>query len=182
MGREQMVWNIIGSISNAIAAICAVAAIVVTVWNFKSDRREQKKENLCIKLRELYKKTVIDSFLKIVDENIRDINDNLNRFSREEFDENEMKRFYDYMSSGLHDCLLEVETIRTFNQELYREVQQITEKISDTYGEIINKAVSHRYVLNNYERKIMPDWIKLRNAIYKCYIEERFDELDKLYK
>ena len=38
-----MVWNIIGSISNAIAAICAVAAIVVTVWNFKSDRREQKK-------------------------------------------------------------------------------------------------------------------------------------------
>ena len=65
-----MVWNIIGSISNAIAAICAVAAIVVTVWNFKSDRREQKKENLCIKLRELYKKTVIDSFLKIVDENI----------------------------------------------------------------------------------------------------------------
>lgn len=179
MGSEQMIWNIIGSISNAIAAICAVAAIIVTIWNFRSDRQEQMRENLCIKLRELYKKAVIDSFLKIADEKMRDINDNLNRFLREGFDENEMKRFCDYMILGAHDCLGEAETIRIFNEELYREVKQTTEKIFDTYGEIINKAVSHRYALNNYERKIMPDWIKLRNSIYKCYIEEKFDELDK---
>ncbi|MDE6602924.1 MAG: hypothetical protein K2K90_12355 [Lachnospiraceae bacterium] len=179
MGSEQIIWNIIGNIANAIAAICAVAAIVVTVRNFKSDRQEQKKEKLCIKLGELYKTAIIDTFLKIEDEKIRYINENLNRFSRQRFDENEIKELSDYMMVGLHDCLREAEIIKIFNQELYREVKQITEHIFDTYSEIINNAVSRRYVFRDNERQTRPDWLKLRSSIYKCYIEENFDKCTK---
>ena len=56
-----MTWDIIGSMSNAIAAICAVVAIGVPVWNFRSDKKEQKKEKSNLKRSELYKKVIIDS-------------------------------------------------------------------------------------------------------------------------
>ncbi len=100
-----MIWNIIGGVSNSIAAICAVVAIVVTVWNFRSDRKEQKKEKLSIRLCELYKQAVIDSLLKIEDEKIKYINNNLNEISGRKFDEGEIKELSDYMMSELHDCL-----------------------------------------------------------------------------
>lgn len=172
-----MIWNILGSIANAIAAICAVVAIVVTVWSFKSERRAQKKEKLCINLGELYKTAVIDVFLKIEDEKMKYINDNLNRFSREGFNENRMKELSDYMMLGLHDCLREAEIIKIFNRDLYREAKQVTEHIFDTYSELINKAVSRKYILGDNERQTRPDWLKLRSDIYKCYIEENFDKL-----
>lgn len=77
-----MTWDIIGSLSNAIAALCAVLAIGVTVWNFRSDKREQKKEKLSLKLSELYKQIVIDSMLKTEDEKIRYINNKPDKIKR----------------------------------------------------------------------------------------------------
>ena len=37
------VLTMIGSISNVLAAMCAVVAIFITIRNFKSDREEQEK-------------------------------------------------------------------------------------------------------------------------------------------
>lgn len=174
-----MIWNIIGSASNAIAAICAVVAIAVTVWNFKSDRKEQVKEKLSIKLRELYKQVIIDSFLKFEDEKISHINDSLSKMARERYDENKMKELSEYMMSGQHDCLREAEMIKIFNQKLCREVKQITENIFEKYSKFINKAVENKSVSKAYEYQIRPEWIKLRSSIYECYINENFDQLEK---
>ena len=174
-----MMLNIIGGLSNAVAAICAVVAIVVTVRNFKSDRQEQTKEKLSIKLRELYKQAIIDDFLEVADEKIDYINESLYKMSQVQFDEEAMKEIFDYMMSGQHDCLREVEIIRLFNRKLCQEIEQITEKIFDTYSEIINKSMKRKFILGNFERQINPQWIKLRNSIYECYIEEKFDKLNE---
>ena len=176
MGNEQMIWNIIGSVSNSIAAFCAVVAIVVTVRNFKSDRQEQKKEKLSIKHCELYKQAIIDDFLEVEDEKIDYINESLYKMSQVQFDENAMKEISDYVTSGQHDCLREAEIIKLFNQKLYQEIKQITEKIFDAYGEIVNKSMKYRRISRNFEQQIRPLWIKLRSSIYKCYIEENFDK------
>lgn len=178
MGNEQMIWNIIGSMSNSIAAICAVVAIVVTVWNFRSDRKEQTKEKLSVKLRELYKQAVIDSFLKLEDEKIGYINDRLSKMSRGEFDENKLKELSEYMMLGQHDCLREADMVKIFNKKLCREVKQITENIFEKYSTIINSAVKCKFISKNYEYQIRPEWIKLRSSIYECYIEENFDKLN----
>ena len=174
-----MIWNIIGSVSNSIAAICAVVAIVVTVRNFKSDRQEQKKEKLSIKHCELYKQAIIDDFLKAENEKIKYINESLYNMSQVQFDENTMKEISDYMMSGQHDCLREVEIIKLFNRKLYQEIKQITENIFETYSKIINKSMERNRISINYEQKIRPQWIKLRSSIYECYIKENFDKLDE---
>lgn len=177
MGENaQMIWNIIGSVSNAIAAICAVIAIGVTVWNFRSDKQEQKREKLSLKFGELYKQTIIDSMLKMEDEKIRYINDRLYKMSSQ-FDETAMKELSDYMISGMHDCLREAEIIKLFNRELCREAKQSTEHIFDAYGQIINKSMSRRFVSKNFDQPIRAEWIKLRSAVYECYIKENFDRL-----
>ena len=178
MENGQMIWNIIGSVSNSIAAICAVVAIAVTVWNFRSDRHEQTKEKLSAKLRELYKQAIIDYFLKLEDEKMGYINTSLSKMSRGEFDENKMKELSEYMMLGQHDCLREAEMVKIFNQKLYCDVKQITENIFEKYSKFINNAVKYKYISKNYEQQIRPEWIKLRSSIYECYIEEKFDKLN----
>ena len=143
MENEQMIWNIVGSMSNAIAAICAVVAIVVTVRNFRSDRQEQAKEKLSVKLRELYKLVIIDSFLKLEDDKIEYINDSLGKMSREGFDEKKMKELSEYMMLGQHDCLREAEMVKFFNQRLCREAKQ--NKVCFSYGCIERKTMCLHY-------------------------------------
>ncbi len=123
-----MAWSILGSISNAIAAICAVVAICVTVRNFKSDREEQKKEKLSFKFSELYKQAIIDTVLKIEDEKIRYINDKLYKMMSVGVNGDIMKELSETMMSDAHECLMEVEIIRFFSKELWREAKQITEQ------------------------------------------------------
>lgn len=178
MENVSIILNIIGSVSNGIAAICAVVAIIVTVRNFKSDREEQKREKLSFKLRELYKQAVIDSILEIENEKIGYINDRLYKMSLGKFDENVMKELYEYIISGEHDCLREAEMIKLFNQKLCSEIKQITENIFDTYSKIINDAMRYKFISKNYEQQIRQVWIKLKESIYECYIEEKFDKLD----
>lgn len=171
--------NILGYVSNTIAAVCAVIAIKVTVNNYKSDREAQTKEKLCNKFRELYKQAVIDDFLETEDKKIYCIGDSLYKVSRSSFDENTIKEIYNNMTSVLHDCLRNAEIIKFFNRKLYQDIKQIIENIFDTYSKIINKAIEHKFVSPNFERSIRVEWIELRNAIYKCYIDEDYDELDK---
>ena len=66
----QIILSIVGSLSSAIAAICAVVTVGITIKSIKDDRHEQKRERQTRKLSELYKKTVIDSVLKTVEKKI----------------------------------------------------------------------------------------------------------------
>ena len=177
MDKLQIILNIVGGLSNAIAAISAVVAICITVQNFKSDRQEQAKEKLCIKLRELYKQAIIDTFLKMEDEKIKYINDSLYQMSQKHFGENVVRGLSAYMMLGLHDCLREAEIVKIFNQKLCREVKHITEIIFDKYSSIINNAVKSKFISKNYEHQLRTEWIKLRSSIYECYVEENFDKL-----
>lgn len=172
-----MAWSILGSISNAIAAICAVVAICVTVRNFKSDREEQKKEKLSLKFSELYKQAVIDTVLKIEDEKIRYINDKLYKMISVGVNEDIMKELSETMMSDAHECLMEVEIIRFFSKELWREAKQVTEQIFDTYSEIINKSMQHGFISKSFESLISKKWTKLKDSVYECYIKENYDSL-----
>jgi hypothetical protein len=169
-------WSILGSLSNAVAAICAVAAIWVTIRNFKIDKEEQKEEKLSIKLSELYKQAVIDSMLKTEEEKIRYMNDKLYKMSSD-FNKDIMEELSDYMISGTHECLLETEIVKLFSKELYQEIKKGTEQIFDEYGKIINKSMQSGYVSKYFEDPIRKEWINLKNRIYQCYIEENFSEI-----
>lgn len=175
--RSFDIWSILGSVSNAIAAVCAVVAICVTVRNFRSDKEEQKKDKLSLKLSELYKQAIIDNVLKIEDEKIRYIDGKLCKMMSAGFDENVMKELSDTMMSNEQECLMEVELIRLFNVELWQEARQITEHIFDTYGKAINKSMQSRRIVTSFNGTINKEWTKLRRSVYECYIKENFDKL-----
>ncbi|MCM1184538.1 MAG: hypothetical protein NC337_14300 [Roseburia sp.] len=168
--------ELVGNVSNSIAAVCAVVTIIITVQNFRNDKQEQKKEKLRLKLSELYKQAVIDSMLKLEDEKIRYINDRLYQVSSSQFDETVMKELYEYMEFGMHDCLREAEIIKLFNLELCQKTKQSTEHIFDAYSQIINKSMSLKFIPKNFDRTIRREWLELRRYIYECYIKEDFDK------
>ncbi len=85
------VLTMIGSISNVLAAMCAVVAIFITIRNFKSDREEQEKIRYKLRMSELYKQVVIDTILKAENERIMDINHKLYQMSTGDFDESLLK-------------------------------------------------------------------------------------------
>ncbi|MCM1048026.1 MAG: hypothetical protein NC433_06350 [Clostridiales bacterium] len=179
MERLQILLSFIGGVSNAIAAICAMVAIKVTVKNYNSDREEQTKEKLNIKFRELYKQAVIDDFLETEDKKIHRISDRLYEMTQTRINEDDIQELYNNMTPILYDCLRSAEIIKFFNRNLYGEIKKIIENIFDVYGEIINKAIEHKFISINFERPIITKLTELRSAIYKCYIDENYDRIDK---
>lgn len=173
-----MVLNIVGGISNAVAAICAVVAIFVTVRNVKSDRKAQVKEKSSLILRELYKQDMIDSMLKTVEEKMKYMDGVLNKMPHTKFDEDELEELYKYMSFGCHDSLREAEMIKFYNQNMRMEVKKKIEKIFDEYSRIINHAMEKKYIIRDYERRTRREWMSLKESIYECYFNENFDKLE----
>ena len=170
----QIILSIVGSLSSAIAAICAVVTVGITIKSIKDDRHEQKRERQTRKLSELYKKTVIDSVLKTVEKKIEYINAELYGMAGHGFQESEMKDLADYVMAGVHGCLRDAEIIKLFNKKLCQETKQLTESIFDAYGQIINKSIRQKRVSKYFERDIDPNWDKLKTSLYEYYIKEEF--------
>ncbi len=168
------VLTMIGSISNVLAAMCAVVAIFITIRNFKSDREEQEKIRYKLRMSELYKQVVIDTILKAENERIMDINHKLYQMSTGDFDESLLKQIYQRMNSGMHDCLKEAEMIKLFHSGLCMKVKEHTEHISDIYGDTINTSMRRRRIPGNFEQKVNEELLKLQSAIYQCYIDEDY--------
>ena len=168
------VFTMIGSISNALAAICAVIAIYITVRNFKADRVEQEKIRQKLRMSELYKQVVIDTVLKEVNERIMDISHKLYQMSAGTFEESVLQQIYKCMDSGMHDCLKEAEMIKLFHSGLCLKVKEHIEHISDIYGDIINTSMRRRRIPGNFEQKVNEELLKLQKAVYQCYIDEDY--------
>lgn len=168
------VLNIISYVSNAIVAICAVITILVTVRNFKTDRKEQKRENQRLKLSDLYKQSVIDSVLKIQEELINHMNSELYAMSIHGVDEPKMKALTEYLTTQINNCFREVEIVKLFDKQLYNDTKQITEQISDAYGRIINDSMAHNFISHYFERNIKELWNKQKFNIYNYYINSNF--------
>lgn len=167
--------DIIGAISNAIAAICAAIAICITVWSYKTDQTAHKIERTISKLSELYKQTIIDTMLQNMDDIIKQLNIGLHQMSSIKIDDEILQQFSQNIMSEMHFFLWEIEFVKLFNQKLYQQTKTISEHISDSYSNLINKSSKRKYIPPYFEESIQKDWVELKRAIYECYIKENFD-------
>lgn len=94
--------DIIGAISNAIAAVCAAIAICITVWSYKTDQTAHKIERTKSKLSELYKQTIIDTMLQNMDDIIKQLNIGLHQMSSTKIDDEVLQQFSQNIMSEMH--------------------------------------------------------------------------------
>lgn len=162
--------NIIGSISNAVAAIAAVIAIVVTITHYQTDKSEQKQERLAEKKGVLFKESVIDSWLKKIAEDITMINQELVQLSEDKLISNEkLKELYFRMRALSRNWLYEVEIIKVFNEKLYDNVKEEVERIVDMYSTILIVGLDQGEISKSSTDKINKRLTVIRRKIYKKY-------------
>lgn len=163
--------NIVGSISNAVAAIAAVVAIGVTIWNFKTDKKEQKQERKAERKGVLYKESVIDFWLKKISADISAINQEMLQLSENKTVTSDvLQELYRRIRTDSQSWLYELEIIKVFNEKLYNEVKDDVEKVVDTYSVIINKSLEKGVIPENFGIKINRKLIVIRKKIYKRYL------------
>ena len=163
--------NVVGSISNAVAALAAVVAIGVTMWNFKTDKKEQKQERKAEKKGILYKESVIDFWLKKISRDISAINQEILQLSENKTVTSDvLQELYRRIRTDSQSWLYEMEIIKVFNEKLYNEVKDDVEKVVDTYSMIINKSLEKGEIPENFGIKINRKLIVIRKKIYKRYL------------
>lgn len=164
--------NVLGGISNAIAAVSAVVAIVVTVKYYNKDKDEQKKERISEKKAALYKESIIDTWLNKMTGDISNINKEIMLLSqRSTFSLDALQELYNRIRLDSKMWLYEMEIIKVFNEKLYEENKNEVEKIIDTYSEIIITSIKNGYIEKDFTVKINKRQVFIRRRLYKKYLK-----------
>lgn len=164
--------NVLGGISNAIAAVSAVVAIVVTVKYYNKDKDEQKKERISEKKAALYKESIIDTWLNKMTGDISNINKEIMLLSqRSTFSLDALQELYNRIRLDSKMWLYEMEIIKVFNEKLYEEIKNEVEKIIDTYSEIIITSIKNGYIEKDFTVKINKRQVFIRRRLYKKYLK-----------
>lgn len=165
------ILNIIGAISNVVAAICAVVAIGVTVWNLKREHAEFEKNRKEEEERKIYKEYVLDYFWKNVEQTIQKTNQQLyGMVRRENFEESELENIYETFMVVAHGWKSDAEIVRYLaDTQRYRKTTKFLNDILELYGQVVNDAVKSKRVSVVFEQKIKNKCVEVRNLLLDYY-------------
>lgn len=163
--------DLIGTVSNAIAAICAVVAIWITITNYRKEQLaigEARKEE---KIKNLYKEYVLDSFLKQVEGTILQTNRKLYEIAQNgTCDEIRLKNIYDSFLAEAHGWTTDVAIIKMLaNNSLYSRVKDLLYDILELYGKIINESTKRKRVSIYFEKEIKEQLANLKRELLLFY-------------
>ena len=168
----QDILNFVGSFANAVAAGCAVFAIIETHTKYKQDKQDEKDLRISEKKSTLYKESVIDFLSNDVMKSVSEINkEMLNIASSRPLDQDALKEVYNHMRIETQGWIYELEILKFFNQSLYVDVKKRFETIIDLYSKIINRSIKSGYLSRNYGTEINKELTNIKKRLYKEYLE-----------
>lgn len=166
----QEFLNVVGNIANAVAAICAVYAIVETHNHYERDKQDEKAAHVSEKKDTLYKECVIDCFVNKIIRDISEINREMLQIALND-DIDALQEIYIKLRVDSQVWLYEIEIIKFFNIGLYNEVRKKIENLIDTYSKIIDKGVSSGRISKYFTSEINKELTIIKTILYKEYLK-----------
>ena len=164
--------DFLGSVSNAVAAGCAVYALVVTHRQYEKTKQDEKDRKISEKKDVLFKESVIDYFVYNIMKDISDINKEIIQLKQKgNFESDDLKAIYDRLRVESQVWLYEIEILKFFDNKLYIEVKKKMQDLIDIYSQIINKSVKDNRIPLSFSADINKQLTVIKTMLYKEYIK-----------